>query len=90
MEVYTNGSFYIDLGFPHNRDFSKSWGVAVGTFSGRGGVYFGIFHGDAVNSVPAVTNGTFAPVVKTGVGLSIGLERSFDFGIVSGGIGVSI
>lgn len=86
LEVYTNGSFYLDLGFPHDRDFSKSWGVSVGFYTGKGGVYLGVFHGDAVNSVPAITNGAFSPVVKIGIGLSIGLSRSFDLGVVQGGV----
>ncbi|MEG0614716.1 MAG: hypothetical protein RR540_03090, partial [Oscillospiraceae bacterium] len=59
LEVYTNGSFYLDLGFPHNNDFSNSFGLSFGIFGGKGGIYFGILSGDAVNSVPAVTNGAF-------------------------------
>lgn len=86
VEIYTNGSFFIDLGFPHNKDFSKSWGLTVGIYSGKGGIYFGAFKGDAVNSVPQITNGCFSPVVKIGIGLSIGFERSFDLGIAKGGV----
>ncbi|MDD3414982.1 MAG: hypothetical protein PHY47_13400 [Lachnospiraceae bacterium] len=86
LEIYTNGSFYFDLGFPHNQDFSGSWGLAVGIYAGKGGVYFGIFKGDAVQSVPEITNGVFSPVVKIGIGLSFGLSRDFDIGIVKGGV----
>lgn len=89
LEIYTNGSFYLDLGFPHNRDFSASWGISVGIFGGKGGVYLGVFHGDAVNSVPEVTNGAFSPVVKIGVGLSVGLMQSFDVGIAKGGVSLT-
>ena len=86
LEIYTNGSFYFDLGFPHNQDFSRSWGLSVGIYTGKGGVYFGIFKGDAVNSVPEILNGAFSPVVKIGIGLSFGLSKSFDIGIVKGGV----
>lgn len=90
LEIYTNGSFYFDLGFPHNQDFSGSWGLAVGIYAGKGGIYFGIFKGDAVNSVPAITNGAFSPVVKVGIGLSFGLARDFDIGIVKGGVSLMV
>lgn len=86
LEIYTNGSFYLDLGFPHNQNFSSSFGLSFGIYGGKGGFYFGTFTGDAVNSVPEVTNGSFSPVVKIGIGLSVGLSRSFDLGIVKGGV----
>lgn len=90
LEIYTNGSFYLDLGFPHNNDFSGSFGLSVGIFGGKGGFYFGVLTGDAVNSVPSVSNGVFTPVIKIGIGLSIGLVRSFDFGIVRGGVSLTM
>lgn len=89
VEVYTDGSFYLDLGFPHNGDFSRSWGMAFGIYMGKGGIYFGVFHGDAVQSVPEITNGAFSPVVKIGIGLSVGLSRSFDLGIARGGVSLT-
>lgn len=85
-EIYTNGSFLIDLGFPHNEDFSQSFGVDFGIYTGRGGVYFGVLKGDAVKNVPATDKGVFSPVVLIGLGVSLGLGRSFDFGIVKGSV----
>lgn len=90
LEVYTNGSFYLDLGFPHKQDFSRSFGLSFGLFGGKGGFYFGTFTGDAVQAVPAAANGIFSPVVKMGIGLSIGLMRSFDLGIVKGGVSLTM
>lgn len=90
LEIYTNGSFYIDLGFPHNRDFSNSFGLSFGIYSGKGGLYFGTFTGDAVNSVPEIINGVFSPVIKIGVGLMVGLSRSFDLGVVKGGVSLMV
>ncbi len=89
LEIYTNGSFLIDLGFPHNGDFSKSFGLEYGIFTGRGGIYFGTLKGDAAKNVPKITNGAFSPVVLIGIGLRVGLGRSFDFGIVKGGVSLT-
>ncbi len=90
VEIYTNGSFLIDLGFPHDEDFSQSFGIEFGIFTGRGGIYFGILKGDAVKSVPDTDKGTFTPVVLIGLGVSIGLGRSFDAGIVKGAVSLTL
>lgn len=86
VEIYTNGSFLIDLGFPHQEDFSQSFGVDFGIYTGRGGIYFGVLKGDAAQNVPATDKGAFSPVILIGLGVSLGLGRSFDFGIVKGSV----
>lgn len=90
VEIYTNGSFLIDLGFPHNGDFSQSFGLEFGIYTGRGGFYIGVLKGDAVKSVPKAVNGSFSPVVLFGIGISAGLGRSFDLGIVKGGVSLML
>lgn len=85
IEIYTNGDFKIDLGFPHNRDFSQSFALEFGIFSGSGGFYFGLLSGATYPDLPAVSGGYYAPVITLGIGLSIGIGRSFDIGIVSAG-----
>ncbi len=90
VEVYTNGGFYVDLGFPHQMDFSRSFVIQWGVFTGRGGIYFGITKDVARKHVPAVTNGNFSPIVELGIGLSVGLGRSFDLGIVKGGVSLEL
>ena len=90
FEIYTNGNFYIDAGFPHNADFSKSFVLEVYIFTGRGGIYLGALNGSTSRSVPKVTNGAFSTVLQLGVGLSFGLGRSFDFGIAKGGLSLEV
>lgn len=90
VEIYTNGSFLIDFGFPHQDDFSKSFGLEFHIFTGKGGVYFGALKGDAVKSVPEIVNGAFSPVILLGVGLRVGLGRSFDLGIVKAGLALEL
>lgn len=90
LEIYTNGSFLIDLGFPHDADFTRSFGLEYGIFTGRGGLLFATLTGDAVKSVPEVTNGAFTPVVLLGVGLCVGVGRSFDLGLIKGGVSLTV
>ncbi|MDE7311491.1 MAG: hypothetical protein K2N87_07755 [Eubacterium sp.] len=90
VEIYTNGGFYVDLGFPHQMDFSRSFVLEWGIFTGRGGIYFGVMKNVSVPNLPAVVNGNFSPIVTLGIGLSVGLGRSFDLGIVKGGVSLEV
>lgn len=90
VEVYTNGGFYVDLGFPHNLDFSNSFVLQWSIFTGRGGVFFGVLKDITRPNLPSVVNGNFSPIVVLGLGLSVGLGRSFDLGIVKGGVSLEV
>lgn len=90
VEIYTNGNFLIDLGFPHNRSFERSFAVEVFPFIGRGGVYFGVLDGATSTRVPAIVGGTFSPVLELGLGLAIGVGKDIAIGPLSGGIYVEV
>lgn len=90
VDIFTNGNFLIDLGFPHNRDFTNSFGLEAGIFIGRGGIYFGLLNGATSTRVPAVTNGNFSPVLALGVGLAVGVGRTFEKGPLKAGLYVQV
>ncbi|HEY9284058.1 MAG TPA: hypothetical protein VIP46_11450, partial [Pyrinomonadaceae bacterium] len=90
VEVYTNGNFLIDLGFPHERNYDRSFTVEVFPFIGRGGLYFGVLNGSTSRRVPRIANGTFAPVLEVGVGLAVGVGKEISVGPLSGGIYVQV
>lgn len=90
VDIYTNGGFCVDLGFPYNLDFSRSFVVEWGIFTGRGGVYLGVTKDVAAPHLPAITNGNFSPIISLGIGLSVGIGRSFDLGIVKGGMSAEV
>jgi hypothetical protein len=90
LEIYTNGNFLIDLGFPYGRDYGRSFTVQVFPFIGRGGIYFGLLDGTTSRRTPKITNGTFAPVIELGIGLSVGVGKEVSFGPLSGGAYVEI
>ncbi|HEX7090573.1 MAG TPA: LysM peptidoglycan-binding domain-containing protein [Longimicrobiales bacterium] len=82
VEVYTNGNFRVDLGFPRGGDFSRSFGLQWFPFVGKGGFYFALLNGSTSQRVPRITNGTFSPVIEFGVGLAAGLGKAVDKGIL--------
>ena len=83
--VYTNGNFKIDMGFPHNRDFSNSFGLTYLFFTGKGGFYFGMLNGDTSRAVPQVSRGHFEVVVELGIGISAGVGREISAGPLKAG-----
>src|SRR5690606_18085955 len=63
IQIYTNGDFYFDIGFPHNDDFSRSFtatAIILGIpFRGSAGFYFGKLSNETATQVPETTSGTF-------------------------------
>jgi LysM domain len=90
VDIFTNGNFRIDLGFPENRNFENSFGLQMGPFIGRGGIYFAVLNGATSTRVPAVTNGTFSPVIELGIGVAVGLGRTFNKGPLKAGLYVEL
>lgn len=90
IEVYTNGNFKVDLGFPYNRNFDRSFSVQAYIFIGRGGFYLGVLNGATSSRVPKITNGNFSPVLELGIGIAAGVGREIKAGIFSGGAYVQI
>jgi LysM repeat protein len=90
IEIYTNGDFGIDVGFPWKGDFSRSISVTVKIFIGQGGFYFNKLSAETATSVPQVTNGTFNPVIEFGIGLSVGLGKIINKGPLRAEISILI
>jgi LysM repeat protein len=90
LDVYTNGNFRIDFGFPKGLDFSRSFSVQVFPFVGYGGFYFALLDGATSKRVPRIVNGDFHPVIEFGVALSLGVGKTIDEGVLSGGLSVTV
>ena len=93
--VYTNGDFLIDVGFPHNMDWSRSLTVQGIVYpgipvTGSAGFYFGELPAAATNKVPAADNGTFNPVVVFGFALQVGVGKSVQYGPLSAGFSITV
>ena len=90
LDIYTNGNFRVDFGFPKGLDFSNSFCLQVFPFLGYGGFYFALLDGDTSSRVPKITNGRFSPVIEFGIALSVGVGKTLDEGILSGGVSVTV
>ncbi|MBY4709575.1 LysM peptidoglycan-binding domain-containing protein [Burkholderia cepacia] len=94
VEVYTNGDFLFDVGFPYNMDFSQSFviqmvvppGIPV---MGGGGFYYGQLSNATATNLPKTIYGTFDPVIEFGLGLQAGIGYSIDKGILSAGFSIT-
>lgn len=85
ISIYTNGNFKIDMGFPHNGDFSRSFGLTYLFFTGKGGFYFGLLSGDTSRAVPQVSRGHFETVLELGIGIWAGVGREISAGPLKAG-----
>lgn len=94
IQIYTNGDFLIDIGFPYNLDFRRSfaiYAVVLGVpVMGAGGFYFGKLSNATATQVPKTNNGTFDPVIVFGIGLQLGLGYNFVAGPLSAGFSLTV
>jgi hypothetical protein len=94
IQIYTNGDFLIDIGFPYNLDFSRSFAIYAIIYGvpvmGAGGFYFGKLSSATATQVPKTTKGTFDPVIVFGIGLQLGLGYNFTEGPLSAGFSLTV
>ena len=98
IQVYTNGDFMVDIGFPWNQDFSRSLtfqGIIITPVGiplpimGSAGLYFGKLSSATTDRVPQSQDGTFNPVLVFGFGIQFGLGYSFEAGILKAGFSLT-
>jgi LysM repeat protein len=90
VDIYTNGNFRVDAGFPTGGDFGRSFSVQVFPFIGQGGLYLAVLTGATSERVPKISNGTFDPVIEAGVGLAVGIGKEFKKGPLSAGLALEV
>jgi hypothetical protein len=94
IELYTNGDFKVDVGFPWNLNFSRSFTIQAQIsfvpVIGSGGIYFGKLSGATTSRVPAVTDGNFNPVIVFGLGLQLGVGKYLEKGVLRAGISLTL
>jgi len=95
IQIYTNGDFMVDIGFPYNLDFSYSFTVQAIVppgipAMGSGGFYIGKLSSATTNKVPQTNYGNFNPVIVFGIGLQVGVGYSINYGVLKAGFSVTI
>lgn len=86
MEVYTDGGFLFDLGFPEHVDYTRSFAVQAAIFIGKGGLYLGRV--PAV-TVPAMPDG-YLQVFRSGFAMKVGFGREFEQGPLRAGLSICV
>ena len=84
IDVGTNGTFFVNMGFPDNMNFRNSFQLSIFPFAGSGGFYLGSLDGPTTTRVPAITNGSFSPVLVAGLGLMVTLGKDYSCGPFEG------
>jgi LysM repeat protein len=94
IQIYTNGDFFFDFGFPYNLDFSRSFtvqaiilGVPV---TGSAGFYFGKLSSATATQVPKTTKGSFNPVIVFGFGVQVGVGYDINKGPLKAGFSITV
>lgn len=90
IDIYTNGDFKLDFGFPWRFNFARSFAIDAFPFTGTGGFYFNKLSAETATSVPIITNGRFNPVIEFGIGLKIGLGKTFNKGVLKAEISITV
>lgn len=94
IEIYTNGDFQVDIGFPWKEDFSVSFSIEVQVgplpMLGSAGFYFGKLSSATTDNLPATDAGWFNPVIVFGFGAQIGLGKSIELGILKAGFSLTV
>ncbi len=95
IDIFTNGDFKLDLGFPWRYNFERSFAIEVFPFTGAGGFYFNKLSAATATSTPRLVKnndlaGEFTPVYEFGLGLRIGLGKTFNAGPLRAEISITI
>jgi len=89
MEVYTNGGFLFDLGFPEHVDYTRSFALQAAIFIGKGGLYFGSVPPVTVPDMPGKQN-AYLQVFRAGFALKAGLGRELEQGPLRAGLTICV
>lgn len=86
FEIFTDGGFLVDLGFPQHVDYSRSFAVQALIFIGKGGLYLGRTPPVTVPNIPP----GYGQVLRAGFAMKIGLGREFEYGPIRAGLSICV
>lgn len=96
LDVYTNGNWRLDLGYPRGRDYSRSFSAEIFPFIGFGGTYFGEKSAEVLKLVPPEWNPIYdghyeySPVVEFGLAGRFGLGKRIGDGAFRAGLSLTL
>lgn len=86
IDIFTNGSFKIDIGFPRGFDYSRSGALQIIPFIGKGGVYYAMLKNLSYANWPSVPNSSS---IYAGVAVKFGLGKEIAVGPLTAGLSLS-
>ncbi|OMF27816.1 hypothetical protein [Paenibacillus sp. FSL H8-0259] len=93
LDLYRNGDFKIDVGFPVGLDFSRSLCIEASPYVGWGGFYFARLSAEtsAYSRVPEIsaTIGTFSSIIEAGLAVNLGYGKYFKRGVLNAGLSLT-
>ncbi|MGS4992787.1 hypothetical protein ACVCK3_04375 [Bacillus cereus] len=95
VAIYTNGDFKLDIGFPWDLDFSRSFTIQTIVppgipAIGSAGFYINKLSGETSDRVPVCDNGRFGEVLEFGFGMRLGIGKEIVKGPLKAGFSVTI
>jgi hypothetical protein len=92
FEIFTDGGFTIDFGYPKDRDFRRSFSVQVLPFIGSGGFFYQRVSGVGQQLIPRPKNKhwEYNPVTAIGIGFRVGLGKEIVKGPLRAGLSVTV
>lgn len=96
FDIYTNGDWGVDLGYPYNKDFTRAFHLNIFPFTGAGGFTFRRVSGPGAKLLPSegqLKDGTFArydPITEVQMGARVGLGLAVGGGIFRAGLSLTV
>ncbi|WMS44502.1 hypothetical protein RDV64_08970 [Acuticoccus sp. MNP-M23] len=105
LEIFTDGGFTIDLGFPAGKDFSRSFALSILPFTGAGGFYFRRVSGPAARFLPRqlrydAPGGQileaepidlrYDPITEAEVAFRVGIGKDYNSGPLRAGLSLTV
>jgi hypothetical protein len=87
LQVFSDGSWTFDLGFPRGLDFTRSFVAQVGPFIGFGGMY--VASRDA-RTTTLLAGKNCVRVLEMGVAVRVGLGRQVQQGLLTAGASITV
>jgi hypothetical protein len=92
VDIYTDGGFMVDFGFPHDNDWSVCFGLEIFPFLGSGGLYLGRLTaaGRRRRRRAGHQQRDLRPVVEFGFALAVGVGKEIKEGPLSAGLSLTV
>ncbi len=90
ITVLTDGGFKLDLGFPANMDFARSFRLEMTPFGGAGGFYLARFGTAGSDLLASTDERKYATIWQAGFGLRVGYTASLAVGPFSASASISV